>query len=60
MTIAHDTMVFLAKTVGLGWMMTFFIIVVALAYRPSRRAAHERIARSVLNREEGDFPERQQ
>lgn len=46
--MSHDTLVLIAKTVGLLWMMGFFIIVVLLAYRPSRKAAHERAARSIL------------
>ena len=45
---SHETLVLLAKTFGLFWMMVFFVIVVVLAYRPSRKAAHERAARSVL------------
>lgn len=44
----HDLLVYLAKTVGLIWLMGFFVIVVIRAYSPSRRAAHEAIARSIL------------
>jgi cytochrome c oxidase cbb3-type subunit 4 len=46
--MTHDTLVFIAKTFGLMWMMGFFAVVVVLAYRPSRKAAHERIGRSIL------------
>ena len=46
--MTHDMMVFIAKTFGLLWMMGFFAVVVVLAYRPSRKAAHERAARSIL------------
>ena len=46
--MTHDMLVYIAKTFGLLWMMGFFLIVVVLAYRPSRRAAHERAARSIL------------
>ena len=46
--MSHDLLVYLAKTVGLVWMMGFFIVVVLLAYRPSLRARHERAARSIL------------
>lgn len=46
--MTHDTLVFIAKTFGLAWMMGFFIIVVVLAYLPSRKAAHERAGRSIL------------
>lgn len=48
MNPGHDVFVFVAKTFGLFWMMGFFVIVVILAYRPSRRAGYERAARSVL------------
>ncbi len=48
MSPSHDDLVFLAKTAGLIWMMGFFVIVVVLAYRPSRRAAMDRAARSIL------------
>lgn len=46
--MTHESLVFLAKTAGLVWMMGFFAIVVVRAYSPSRRAAYERAARSVL------------
>ncbi len=46
--MTHDMLVYVAKTFGLLWMMGFFLIVVVLAYRPSRKAAHERAARSIL------------
>lgn len=46
--MTHDRLVFIAKTFGLLWMMGFFAVVVVLAYRPSRKAAHERAARSIL------------
>nr|WP_275981996.1 CcoQ/FixQ family Cbb3-type cytochrome c oxidase assembly chaperone [Frigidibacter sp. ROC022] len=39
---------FLSKTVGLFWLMGFFLIVVIRAYAPSRRAAQEQAARSIL------------
>ena len=42
--MTHDMLVFVAKTFGLLWMMGFFVVVVVLAYRPSRKAAHERAA----------------
>lgn len=46
--MSHDTLVIIAKTFGLFWMMGFFILVVILAFRPSRRAAYDRAARSIL------------
>ena len=46
--MSHDTLVFLAKTFGPIWMMGFLIIVAIRVIAPSRRAAHERAARSIL------------
>lgn len=46
--MTHDLLVYLSKTVGLIWLMGLFIIVVIRAYSPSRRAAHDRAARSIL------------
>lgn len=46
--MTHEMLVYIAKTFGLLWMMGFFAVVVVLAYRPSRKAAHERAARSIL------------
>lgn len=46
---SHETLVFVAKTFGLFWMMGFLLVVVVLTYRPGRRAAFERAARSILH-----------
>ncbi|MFV0336533.1 MAG: CcoQ/FixQ family Cbb3-type cytochrome c oxidase assembly chaperone [Tropicimonas sp.] len=46
--ITHELLLYLSKTVGLIWLMGFFLIVVIRAYSPSRRAAHEAAARSIL------------
>jgi cytochrome c oxidase cbb3-type subunit 4 len=46
--VSHETLVFIAKTFGLLWMMGFFLVVLVQAYRPSRKAAHDRAARSIL------------
>jgi len=46
--MSHDTLVFIAKTFGLIWLMGFFLVVVVLAYRPSARAVQERAANSIL------------
>ncbi|MFV0491911.1 MAG: cbb3-type cytochrome oxidase subunit 3 [Pseudorhodobacter sp.] len=46
--MSYDLLVYLAKTVGLIWLMGFFIIVVIMAYSPSRRAFYDRAARSIL------------
>lgn len=54
--MSHDMFVYLAKTLGLFWMMGFFVIVVIRAYNPKRRAAQDYAARSILkpdDREEG-------
>jgi cytochrome c oxidase cbb3-type subunit 4 len=46
--VSHDLLVYLAKTVGLVWMMGFFLVVVVRTYSPGRRAGYERVARSIL------------
>ena len=46
--MSHDTLVLLAKTFGPIWMMGFLLIVAIRAFAPSRRAAHESAARSIL------------
>ncbi|MCB1526672.1 MAG: cbb3-type cytochrome oxidase subunit 3 [Hyphomicrobiaceae bacterium] len=52
--MSHDTLVAIAKTFGLFWMMGFFIVVVILAFRPSRRAAYDHAARSILPQADQD------
>ncbi|MEZ5812803.1 MAG: cbb3-type cytochrome c oxidase subunit 3 [Rhizobiaceae bacterium] len=46
--MTHEILVYLSKTVGLIWLVGFFVIVVIRAYSPSRREAHESAARSIL------------
>ena len=46
--MTHDLLVYLSKTVGLIWLMGFFLIVVIRIYSPSRRATYEAAARSIL------------
>lgn len=46
--MTHDIAVYLSKTLGLIWLMGFFVIVVIRAYNPSRRQAHDAAARSIL------------
>ncbi|HRO12102.1 cbb3-type cytochrome c oxidase subunit 3 [Amaricoccus sp.] len=46
--MSHDLLVYLAKTLGLFWMMGFFLIVLIRTYSPRRRAGYERVARSIL------------
>ena len=53
--MTHDMLVYLSKTVGLIWLMGFFLIVVIRAYSPSRRNVYDAAARSVLpSKEVGD------
>ncbi|RKF16517.1 cbb3-type cytochrome c oxidase subunit 3 [Roseovarius spongiae] len=52
--MTHDTLVYLSKTVGLIWLMGFFVIVVIRAYSPARRDAHEAAARSILPADQRD------
>lgn len=52
--MTHDTLVYLSKTVGLIWLMGFFLIVLIRTYNPRRRADYERAARSVLNPRDRD------
>lgn len=52
--MTHETLVYLSKTVGLIWLMGFFVIVVIRAYSPSRRASYDRAARSILDEENRD------
>ena len=51
--MTHDILVYLSKTVGLIWLMGFFLIVVIRAYSPSRRKPFDAAALSVLPSEEG-------
>ena len=50
--MTHDLLVYLSKTVGQIWLMGFFVIVVIRVYSPSRRAAHDRAARSILEEQD--------
>jgi cytochrome c oxidase cbb3-type subunit 4 len=50
--MSHDLLVVIAKTFGPIWMMGFLAIVALRAYAPSRRAAHDRAARSILRPED--------
>lgn len=51
--MSHDLLVLVAKIFGPIWMMGFLVIVAIRAYAPSRRAAHDRAARSILRPEDG-------
>jgi len=52
--MSHDLLVLIAKTFGPIWMMGFLVVVAIRAFAPSRRAAHDRAARSVLPQEGPD------
>lgn len=53
MDIDHDTLVTVAKTFGLFYLMALFLVTVVYAFWPSRREEFDRAARSVLDDEEG-------
>lgn len=46
--MSHDLALFLAKTVGLFYLMGFFILIVIHTYWPSRKAGADRAASSIL------------
>jgi cytochrome c oxidase cbb3-type subunit 4 len=50
--MSHDFALFLAKTVGLFYLMGFFILIVIHTYRPSRKAKADEAARSILTAED--------
>ena len=54
--LSHDTAVWLSKTVGLFYLMAFFLIAAVYAYWPSKRDTFERAGRSILDDEEGPLP----
>ena len=54
--MSHDFALFLAKTVGLFYLMGFFILIVIHTYRPSRKALADRAAQSILAAEDRPCP----
>lgn len=50
--MSHETYVLIAKTVGLAYLMIFFLIVLVHTYRPSRKKAADHAARSILTSED--------
>ncbi|MDN5785608.1 cbb3-type cytochrome c oxidase subunit 3 [Pseudorhodobacter sp.] len=50
--MTHETLVIIAKTVGLFYLMGFFILVVIHTYRPSRKAQADLAANSILTTED--------
>ena len=54
--MSHDIALFVAKTFGLFYLMGFFILIVVQTYRPSRKAAADRAAASILTAEDRPCP----
>ena len=50
--MSHDLALFLAKTLGLFYLMGFFILIVIHTYWPTRKAGAERAAKSILTSED--------
>lgn len=50
--MSHDTLVIIAKTAGLVYLMTFFLIVLVHTYLPSRKKAADHAAHSILTGED--------
>lgn len=46
--MSHEILVLIAKIFGPIWMGGFMLIVLIRTYSPRRKAAQERIARSIL------------
>ncbi|MBB5221601.1 cytochrome c oxidase cbb3-type subunit 4 [Amaricoccus macauensis] len=53
MDVSHDTLVVIAKTVGLFLLIAMFLAAVVYAFWPSKKAKFDRAARSVLDDEDG-------
>src|SRR5690606_24897856 len=51
--MSHDLLVYIAKAFGPIWMGGFLLVVLIRTYAPSRRAAHDRAARSILLPDDG-------
>ena len=54
--MSHDLALFIAKTFGVFYLMGFFILIVIHTYRPSRKAAADRAATSILVAEDRPCP----
>lgn len=54
--MTHETLVMIAKTFGLFYLMGFFLIVVFQTCRPSRKARADHAARSILTKEDRPCP----
>lgn len=49
---SHDTLVFVAKTFGLFYLVALSLIFLVHTLRPSMRARYERAARSIFDGED--------
>lgn len=52
--MSHETLVLIAKILGPIWMGGFMLIVLIRAYNPRRRAEQDRIARSILPKNDAE------
>ncbi|MDK1378687.1 cbb3-type cytochrome c oxidase subunit 3 [Sinorhizobium sp. 6-70] len=52
MPISHETMVWIAKTFGLLYLIALSIIVLGYAYWPSKRKEFEEAPVTILNKED--------
>lgn len=50
--IAHDTLVWLSKSIGLFYLLILSAAVVAYAYWPANRKSFERAAKSIIDGED--------
>ena len=50
--IAHDTLVWLSKSIGLFYLLILSAAVVAYAYWPANRKSFERAAKSIIEGED--------
>jgi cytochrome c oxidase cbb3-type subunit 4 len=53
MDVSHDTLVFIAKTFGLFYLIAMSLVAVIYAFWPSNGARFDRAAKSILDDEEG-------
>jgi cytochrome c oxidase cbb3-type subunit 4 len=53
MELSHDTLVYVAKTFGLFYLIAMSLVAVVYAFWPSNRARFDRAARSILDDEDG-------
>ncbi|MEO6298215.1 MAG: CcoQ/FixQ family Cbb3-type cytochrome c oxidase assembly chaperone [Paracoccaceae bacterium] len=54
--MSHDLALFLAKSFGMFYLLVFFVVVLFQTYRPSRKAAADHAAHSILAAEDRPCP----